>query len=220
VNHELYARYATKSTSMMFDSEKSPNSPEPAAAAAPLVAGAAARELAHLAPLPPGTEEALQAVLASDRYGLVAKDDARAALIASADGDGRFLLGQAESLFALGAVEPMAPSDLAAFLHRRMPVYDKDREGHYGLISALHKSLRGSDPDAALYWLARMLVAGEEPLYLLRRLVRQAAGAVDWDLEVFELHHRLKADAPSGTALTLAEAAAWARTLRLPDSRV
>jgi putative ATPase len=102
-------------------------------------------------------------------------DDARAALIASADGDGRFLLGQAESLFALGEVPAMAPADLAAFLHRRMPVYDKDREGHYGLISALHKSLRGSDPDAALYWLARMLVAGEEPLYLLRRLVRFAS---------------------------------------------
>ena len=101
--------------------------------------------------------------------------DARAALIASADGDGRFLLGQAESLLALGDVAAMAPADLAAFLHRRMPVYDKDREGHYGLISALHKSLRGSDPDAALYWLARMLVAGEEPLYLLRRLVRFAS---------------------------------------------
>ena len=108
-------------------------------------------------------------------HALPVTDDARAALIASADGDGRFLLGQAESLFALGAVEPMAPSDLAAFLHRRMPVYDKDREGHYGLISALHKSLRGSDPAAALYWLARMLVAGEEPLYLLRRLVRFAS---------------------------------------------
>jgi len=102
-------------------------------------------------------------------------DDARAALIASADGDGRFLLGQAESLFGLGNVPAMAPAELAAFLHRRMPVYDKDREGHYGLISALHKSLRGSDPDAALYWLARMLVAGEEPLYLLRRLVRFAS---------------------------------------------
>ncbi|MEN9932498.1 MAG: hypothetical protein RIS17_1071, partial [Pseudomonadota bacterium] len=102
-------------------------------------------------------------------------DDARAALIASADGDGRFLLGQAESLLALEVAEPLAPGELAAFLHRRMPVYDKDREGHYGLISALHKSLRGSDPDAALYWLARMLVAGEEPLYLLRRLVRFAS---------------------------------------------
>jgi putative ATPase len=108
-------------------------------------------------------------------HALPVTDDARAALIASSDGDGRFLLGQAESLFALGAVEPMAPADLATFLHRRMPVYDKDREGHYGLISALHKSLRGSDPDAALYWLARMLVAGEEPLYLLRRLVRFAS---------------------------------------------
>jgi putative ATPase len=108
-------------------------------------------------------------------HALPVTDDARAALIASADGDGRFLLGQAESLFALAAVEPMGPADLAAFLHRRMPVYDKDREGHYGLISALHKSLRGSDPDAALYWLARMLVAGEEPLYLLRRLVRFAS---------------------------------------------
>lgn len=102
-------------------------------------------------------------------------DEARAALIASAEGDGRFLLGQAESLFALGDVPAMAPAELAAFLHRRMPVYDKDREGHYGLISALHKSLRGSDPDAALYWLARMLVAGEEPLYVLRRLVRFAS---------------------------------------------
>ena len=102
-------------------------------------------------------------------------EEARAALIASADGDGRFLLGQAETLLALGATEPMDATALAAFLHRRMPVYDKDREGHYGLISALHKSLRGSDPDAALYWLARMLVAGEEPLYILRRLVRFAS---------------------------------------------
>ncbi|WP_303783811.1 replication-associated recombination protein A [Sandarakinorhabdus limnophila] len=124
-------------------------------------------------------EEALADLLARAEthtgHALPVTDDARAALIASADGDGRFLIGQAESLFALGAVEPMGPADLAAFLHRRMPVYDKDREGHYGLISALHKSLRGSDPDAALYWLARMLVAGEEPLYLLRRLVRFAS---------------------------------------------
>lgn len=102
-------------------------------------------------------------------------DEARAALIAGADGDGRFLLGQAETLLALGDRPQMDAAALAAFLHRRMPVYDKDREGHYGLISALHKALRGSDPDAALYWLARMLVAGEEPLYLLRRLVRFAS---------------------------------------------
>ncbi len=101
--------------------------------------------------------------------------DARTALIASADGDGRFLLNQAETLFSVDLPEPMDPAALSALLHRRMPVYDKDREGHYNLISALHKSLRGSDPQAALYWLARMLVAGEEPLYVLRRLVRFAS---------------------------------------------
>jgi putative ATPase len=101
--------------------------------------------------------------------------DARDALIASADGDGRFLLNQAETLFSVDIPEPLDPPALAALLHRRMPVYDKDREGHYNLISALHKSLRGSDPQAALYWLARMLVAGEEPLYVLRRLVRFAS---------------------------------------------
>jgi putative ATPase len=102
-------------------------------------------------------------------------EEARSALIQSADGDGRFLLNQAETLFAIAPAEPLDAPALAELLHRRMPVYDKDREGHYNLISALHKSLRGSDPQAALYWLARMLVAGEEPLYVLRRLVRFAS---------------------------------------------
>jgi putative ATPase len=102
-------------------------------------------------------------------------DDARSALISSADGDGRFLLNQAETLFAIHLENPLDPQAMAALLQRRMPVYDKDREGHYNLISALHKSLRGSDPQAALYWMARMLVAGEEPLYVLRRLVRFAS---------------------------------------------
>ena len=101
--------------------------------------------------------------------------DAREALIASADGDGRFLLNQAETLFSLDIAEPLDPPELAKTLHRRMPVYDKDREGHYNLISALHKALRGSDPQASLYYLARMLVAGEEPLYVLRRIVRFAS---------------------------------------------
>lgn len=101
--------------------------------------------------------------------------EARTALITSADGDGRFLLNQAETLFSVQIEAPLGPAELAALLHRRMPVYDKDREGHYNLISALHKSLRGSDPQAALYWLARMLVAGEQPLYVLRRLVRFAS---------------------------------------------
>lgn len=102
-------------------------------------------------------------------------DDARAALVASADGDGRFLLNQVETLFAAAISEPLNPAELAQFLHRRMPVYDKDRDGHYNLISALHKALRGSDPQASLYYMARMLVAGEEPLYVLRRLVRFAS---------------------------------------------
>ena len=100
--------------------------------------------------------------------------EAREALIASADGDGRFLLNQVETLFSIDIPEPLDPAGLSELLHRRMPVYDKDREGHYNLISALHKSIRGSDPQAALYYLARMLVAGEEPLYLLRRLTRAA----------------------------------------------
>jgi putative ATPase len=100
--------------------------------------------------------------------------EAREALIASADGDGRFLLNQAETLFSIDIAEPLGPAELSDLLHRRVPVYDKDREGHYNLVSALHKSIRGSDPQAALYYLARMLVAGEEPLYVLRRLTRAA----------------------------------------------
>ncbi|MXO84733.1 AAA family ATPase [Altererythrobacter aurantiacus] len=101
-------------------------------------------------------------------------DDARAALVASADGDGRFLLNQAETLYNAKIDEPLDPAALGRFLQRRVAVYDKDRDGHYNLISALHKSVRGSDPQASLYYLARMLTAGEEPLYVLRRLVRMA----------------------------------------------
>ena len=100
--------------------------------------------------------------------------EARDALVASADGDGRFVLNQAETLLDMNINEPLDPAGLAQLLQRRVAVYDKDREGHYNLISALHKSIRGSDPQAALYYLARMLVAGEEPLFILRRLVRAA----------------------------------------------
>jgi len=100
--------------------------------------------------------------------------EAREALIAQADGDGRFLLGQAETLYAAKLDGALDPAALGQFLQRRVAVYDKDRDGHYNLISALHKSVRGSDPQAALYWLARMLTAGEEPLFLARRLVRMA----------------------------------------------
>ncbi len=120
-------------------------------------------------------EELLTRAEATQDQALPLTPDARTALIASADGDGRFLLNQAETLFSVDITESLDPAALSALLHRRMPVYDKDREGHYNLISALHKSLRGSDPQAALYWLARMLVAGEEPLYVLRRLVRFAS---------------------------------------------
>ena len=109
-----------------------------------------------------------------DGKALPLTSDARDALVASADGDGRFLLNQAETLFDVGLEQPLDPAGLASFLQRRVAVYDKDREGHYNLISALHKSIRGSDPQASLYYLARMLVAGEEPLFVLRRLIRAA----------------------------------------------
>ena len=123
-------------------------------------------------------EAALETLIARaeaiEQRSLPVTADARSALIASADGDGRFLLNQVETLFSVDIGEPLGPAQLSQLLHRRVPVYDKDREGHYNLISALHKSLRGSDPQAALYYLARMLVAGEEPLYVLRRLTRAA----------------------------------------------
>ena len=100
--------------------------------------------------------------------------DARAALIAMADGDGRYLFNLAEELFALKIERPLDTAALARVVQKRAPLYDKAQEGHYNLISALHKSLRGSDTDAGLYWLARMLAGGEEPLYIARRLVRFA----------------------------------------------
>ena len=100
--------------------------------------------------------------------------EARSALVALADGDGRYLLTLAETLFGVASATPLDPAALGLLLQKRSPAYDKDREGHYNLISALHKSIRGSDPDAALYWLARMLEGGEEPLFIARRLVRAA----------------------------------------------
>lgn len=101
--------------------------------------------------------------------------EAREALLHSTDGDGRFLLNQIETLMSAYLDAPLDPAGLRDLLHRRVAVYDKDREGHYNLISALHKSMRGSDPQAALYYLARMLTAGEEPLYVLRRITRFAS---------------------------------------------
>ncbi|VTO16441.1 replication-associated recombination protein A [Brevundimonas vancanneytii] len=100
--------------------------------------------------------------------------EARQAMLALADGDGRYLLTMSEVLFDLTEVAPLDVQALAGVLQKRAPAYDKSREEHYNLISALHKSVRGSDPDAALYWLARMLNGGEDPLYLARRIVRMA----------------------------------------------
>ncbi len=101
--------------------------------------------------------------------------DARQMLLRFADGDGRSLLNAAEILFAAALDHPLTSEELGELLRKRAPLYDKNKEGHYNLISALHKSLRGSDVDAALYWCARMLAGGEDPLYILRRLIRFAS---------------------------------------------
>jgi len=112
-------------------------------------------------------EEALGRPLPIDETG-------RQALFAMADGDGRYMIGLAEQLAQLKDRGPVPPSRLATLLQKRAPLYDKGQEAHYNLISALHKSLRGSDVDAALYWFARMLDGGEDPKYIARRLVRFA----------------------------------------------
>ena len=124
--------------------------------------------------------EAMQALIRRaeifERRTLPADDSARDAMIGMADGDGRYFLNMLEEVFA-AVPEGGAPLDtatLARTVQQRMPLYDKAADGHYNLISALHKSVRGSDPDAALYYLARMLVAGEDPLFIARRLVRMA----------------------------------------------
>jgi putative ATPase len=120
-------------------------------------------------------ETLLQRAEANEGRALPLTQEARDALIAMADGDGRYVLTLAETLFAIAEDTPLDTQALTGVLQRRAPAYDKDREEHYNLISALHKSIRGSDPDAALYWLARMLQGGEEPLFIARRLVRAAS---------------------------------------------
>ena len=102
--------------------------------------------------------------------------EARKLLIDLADGDGRYFINLLETVYDLTAMnEILNRETLLKVVQKRAPVYDKDREGHYNLISALHKSLRGSDTDAALYWAARMIEGGEDPKYLLRRLTRFAS---------------------------------------------
>jgi putative ATPase len=121
-------------------------------------------------------DAALETLLerAERHYGEMLKltDDARVSLRAMADGDGRYVLNLAEEVAALKVAKPLDSAGLVTAVQKRAPLYDKSREEHYNLISALHKSIRGSDPDAALYWLARMLAGGEQPLYIARRLVR------------------------------------------------
>jgi putative ATPase len=124
------------------------------------------------------TDEDLEILLqrAESHYGskLPLTEEARASLRAMADGDGRYLLNLAEAIADTKPAMPLDTAALAVTVQKRAPLYDKTREEHYNLISALHKSVRGSDPDAALYWLARMLAGGEHPLYIARRLVRMA----------------------------------------------
>ena len=124
------------------------------------------------------SDDALEALLSraemAEGRSLPVDGDARVALRAMADGDGRFVLNLAEELFQLADGTMLDPAGLAETVQRRAPLYDKSQDGHYNLISALHKSLRGSDTDAGLYWLARMLAGGEDPRYIARRLLRFA----------------------------------------------
>ena len=103
------------------------------------------------------------------------KQEARDALLSMADGDGRFLLNMTEELFHLPSSPKLTTDQLSQAVQKKIPIYDKNKDEHYNLISALHKSLRGSDVDAALYWLARMLIGGEDPNYISRRLLRFAS---------------------------------------------
>jgi putative ATPase len=122
--------------------------------------------------------EALETLLARAeaelRRSLPLTPEARSSVCAMADGDGRYLLNLVEEISAVRRDEPMDVVELTRTIQKRAPLYDKTQEAHYNLISALHKSLRGSDVDAALYWLARMLSGGEDPRYIARRLTRFA----------------------------------------------
>jgi putative ATPase len=134
-----------------------------------------------------------------------------------ADGDGRYLFNLAEELFAVKAERPLDTAALARIVQKRAPLYDKTQEGHYNLISALHKSMRGSDPDAALYWLARMLDGGEDPLFIARRITRFTTedigmadpNAVQQALAAWDVYERL--GSPEGE-LAIAQAVIYLAT--------
>jgi len=121
-------------------------------------------------------EELLARAEAEEGRKLPLDAEARETLKAMADGDGRTILNMAEEVFGavMQSVGPINRAALTRLVQQRAPLYDKSRDGHYNLISALHKAVRGSDPDASLYWLARMLDGGEDRLYIARRLVRMA----------------------------------------------
>ncbi len=161
--------------------------------------------------------ELMRRAEAAKERPLPLNDQARLALRAMADGDGRFLLNMVEELFASGVRDTMDNKALAEVVQRRAPLYDKGQESHYNLISALHKSLRGSDADAALYWLARMLAGGEDPNYIARRLVRFASediglaepGALLQTMAAWQAYERL--GSPEGE-LALAQAVLYLAT--------
>ncbi len=143
-------------------------------------------------------EALLQRAEAAEARRLPLDPDARSLLKGMADGDGRTLLNLAEEVFAAAAPGDDRQRDGAALtklVQRRAPLYDKSRDGHYNLISALHKSVRGSDPDAALYWFCRMIDGGEDPLYLARRLVRMAVE----DIGLADPHAIVQANAAKET---------------------
>ncbi len=166
-------------------------------------------------------DEALEALLTRAEsvlgHDLPLKPEARSALRAMADGDGRYLLNMVEALSGFEATRPLSTEDLVRSVQKRAPIYDKSQEEHYNLISALHKSLRGSDTDAALYWLARMLAGGEDPRYIARRLARFAVediGLADPDalpqaLAAWEAYERI--GSPEGE-LALAQSVVYLGT--------
>ena len=121
-------------------------------------------------------ETLLQRAEAEEGQALPLDAEAREAIKAMADGDGRTIINLAEEVFAASepGADPIDRAQLVQLVQRRAPLYDKGRDGHYNLISALHKAVRGSDPDGALYWLCRMLDGGEDRLFVARRLVRMA----------------------------------------------
>jgi putative ATPase len=167
-------------------------------------------------------EELVGRAEGAEKRELPLTGDARAALKAMADGDGRFVLNLAEEIFALPQDEiakagPLDVARLTATVQRRAPLYDKTQESHYNLISALHKSMRGSDVDGALYWLARMLAGGEDPLYIARRITRFASedigmadpDALPFTIAAWETYDRL--GSPEGE-LAIAQAVIYLAT--------